>query len=1246
MHREVAVKRIQERHLANPESRRRFVREAELTARLQHPGIVPVHGLGQDADGRLCYAMRFVEGETLDSALHRFHEAERNPGRDPGERSLALRELLGRFIAVCNTVAYAHTRGIVHRDLKPGNIMLGDYGQTLVIDWGLARPFARADAAGTTGPPAATSIGEEPGTQGTREGQALGTPAYMSPEQAEGRRGAVGPLSDVFSLGATLYAILTGQPPFQAGTLHEVLDRVRRASFPRPRQVKSTIGPALQAICLKAMACQPAQRYSTAKELAADVEHWLADEPVTAYQEPLAARARRWARRHRALVAGAAALLLATAFSGGAALTWFQRERTALKRSVEADCNDAEQLLEQGRYASASQVLERADGRLAGSGLAPLRPRVTRLRQSVEFVGELEEARLAGATAAGATFDYVGTDRIYAATFARHDLDLRTLTPEEAAERLRAQPIHARLVAALDHWAFIKDRMVGPKGEGLRALARHVDDDSWRQQLRDPRLLNDPVGLTRLAQSAAAREQGSISTVLLSHLLRARQRGAVAESLLCEAQARHPDDFWLNFELGNLFAEKKPAEPAEAIRYYQAALACRRETAAVYNNMGNVLRDQNRLAEAMAAHNRAIALKPDFAPAYSNLAFDLSEQHLPTEAMVAARKAIALRPDLAEPYCNLGTALEELRRFDEAIEAYNTALAVNPEFALAHTGIGNALRGLGKLPEAVAAHRRAIALQPDLASAYSNLGVALSDGGQQHEAEDAFRKAIALKPDYAQAYCNLGVDLHRQHKQPEAVAAYRRAIALKPDYADAYNNLGVALAEQHQLPEAIAAYQKTLALRPDDAGTFFNLGLALLRQGQPQEAADACRKAVGLRPDYAEAYNTLGNALQELHRMREAVEAYHKAIALRPTLAEAYNNLGNALYSQQKLPEAAAAQRRAVTLKPDFAEAYFNLGQTLHALQQLPEAEAAYRRAIAVKPDLAAAYSSLGFVLWAQHKYPEAEDACRKAIARDPKMAEAYSNLGIALADQGKLREAVEAHQKALAIRPDYAEAYCNLGFALQRQGKLAGALTAFRQGHQLGSRRASWPYPTAAWVRNAEQLVQLDAKLPQVLRGEIEPASATERLALAQLCQQDYKQLYAAAARCYREAFEAHPRLFDDLGTQVRYNAACAAALAASGHGKDATTLDSRESAHLRGDALGWLRADLTQWTRLAQSDDPRVRFAVVRTLRHWQADPDLAAFRDRAALAKLTKTERDAWLKLWQEVEAVQAQAGKKRP
>jgi serine/threonine-protein kinase len=282
LHREVAFKEIQDRHADHPESRARFVREAEITGGLEHPGIVPVYGLGAYPDGRPYYAMRFIRGVSLQHAIRRFHQSENEAGRDRGLRTLELRQLLARFAAVCNTIAYAHSRGVLHRDLKPDNIMLGPYGETLVVDWGLAKAVGREDwADGSCAEPLQPASGS--GSDLTRAGSALGTPQYMSPEQAAGRLGQLGPASDVYSLGAVLYCLLTGRPPFDGADVATVLRLVRESSFPEPRAVNPSVPRELEFICLKAMSRRSEDRYPSALALADAIERWLADEPLSGY---------------------------------------------------------------------------------------------------------------------------------------------------------------------------------------------------------------------------------------------------------------------------------------------------------------------------------------------------------------------------------------------------------------------------------------------------------------------------------------------------------------------------------------------------------------------------------------------------------------------------------------------------------------------------------------------------------------------------------------------------------------------------------------------------------------------------------------------------------------------------------------------------------------------------------------------------------------------------------------------------
>jgi serine/threonine-protein kinase len=384
--REVALKEIQHDKSDDPDARARFTREAEITGGLEHPGIVPVYGLGCYPDGRPFYAMRFIRGKSLKEAIKAYHgdasperqrrefepdapareadgseraegggqkeEADPNPKRERGtpsrqrgpksatEKNLELRRLLQRFIDVCEAIDYAHSRGVLHRDLKPGNIMLGRYGETLVVDWGLAKPLGEtpprpANPQAETGTESVTTIPEGPLQPSSRDssdptmlGAALGTPAYMSPEQAQGRIDLLGPASDVFCLGATLYHLLTGRAPYKGDNLLEVQIACQSGEFPRPRSLKPEIPRALEAICLKAMAVKPEQRYATAKELANDVERFLADEPVTVLRETVLARVRRWMRKHSAWTASITvglSLLTLTAILA-AILGWYEIE--------------------------------------------------------------------------------------------------------------------------------------------------------------------------------------------------------------------------------------------------------------------------------------------------------------------------------------------------------------------------------------------------------------------------------------------------------------------------------------------------------------------------------------------------------------------------------------------------------------------------------------------------------------------------------------------------------------------------------------------------------------------------------------------------------------------------------------------------------------------------------------------------------------------------------------------------------
>ncbi len=297
--RQVAVKFLRP-DTQNIESfRDRLNREAEVTSRLNHPGVVSIYSTGQDENGLPFYVMRLVDGEPLSQAINDFHQSGSANGTTPRLESQQ-RKLLNHFIDVCQTIAFSHQHHVIHRDVKPANIIIGNFGETYLIDWGLAKMIDADDE------PESSSLREHHDQNLTNVGQSIGTPAFMSPEQASGDV-EIGFASDVFSLGATLYAILVGQPPYASDSAIENVKNALAANFDSPLNRQPNTAKPLAAICLKAMARRPADRYRTAAELAEDVERYLADQPVSAMPEPVSEKIRRWVTRNRTLVTAAGA---------------------------------------------------------------------------------------------------------------------------------------------------------------------------------------------------------------------------------------------------------------------------------------------------------------------------------------------------------------------------------------------------------------------------------------------------------------------------------------------------------------------------------------------------------------------------------------------------------------------------------------------------------------------------------------------------------------------------------------------------------------------------------------------------------------------------------------------------------------------------------------------------------------------------------------------------------------------------
>ncbi len=317
--REIALKSIREEYSTSKLHQDKFNQEALVTGALEHPGVVPVYAFGRDEDGCLFYAMRFIRGEEFASKIKAFHQDVRSgvePAMGPGQRFL-----IRKLIDVCHTIAYAHSRGVVHRDLKPANIMLGPYGETLVVDWGLAKPMGSIPESAsqahseskTSAMPLEELVSMSHGSE-TQVGQTIGTIVYAPPEQLIGQVSEIDHRSDIYSLGVILFELLIGEPPIKFMetniSLANFTTSVINGRVPTPKQCSSTIPKALDAICRKAMLPAQIDRYQSVDDFRMDLERWMDGLAVSVHPESFGERASRWMRDHLALVRAASVSLL------------------------------------------------------------------------------------------------------------------------------------------------------------------------------------------------------------------------------------------------------------------------------------------------------------------------------------------------------------------------------------------------------------------------------------------------------------------------------------------------------------------------------------------------------------------------------------------------------------------------------------------------------------------------------------------------------------------------------------------------------------------------------------------------------------------------------------------------------------------------------------------------------------------------------------------------------------------------
>jgi|GEM_PF-1889221 len=851
----------------------RFEAERQALALMDHPNIAKVLDAGASRDGRPFFVMELVDGPPLTQYCD--------------DRRLTVRDRLDLFVRVCQAVQHAHHKGVIHRDLKPSNILVAEVdGKPVpkVIDFGVAK---------------ATAERLTDKTLFTAVGTVVGTPEYMSPEQAEPGQMDIDTRSDVYSLGVVLYELMTGTTPLarervRTVPLLEVLRLIREEDPPKPstrltiaeglpniaadrgldsRQLTALLRGEPDWIVMRALEKDRNRRYETANSLALDIQRYLNDEAVLAGPPSAGYRLRKLARRNRRALVTAAVLVFAVVLVTGS-LAWSARDRAArrarLDEEVTRSLSDSEKLFQRGKLPEALAEVKRTAS-LAESGEidAGLHGRVQQWLTDLEMVARLQSVRLERDAIKDNDFDMAKSDPAYRAAFRDYGLDLDTLDPAAAAEQIRASAIRDDLIAALDDWAMANAEARLPGSERWQAIARLADPDPWRGRFRAAFEPLDRAALTRLARDPDALAQPPATALLLGVLLARANERSLAIEVLRQTQERFPGDFWANYHLAIELLAQKPPRASDAVGYLRTALAMRPESVGVHRSLGIALfRHSEMTAEAAAR------LKPDEVVAdYAAHPTAFHRDRL-AEAESCCRQAIRLNPTFAEAHNNLGMILYYRGRYPEAEAAHREAIRLKPDYAIAHDNLGLDLKEQNRYAEAIDSHREALRIQPKFAPAHNNLGIALKWQRKYVAAEKACRDALAINPDYASAHFNLGMILYSQLKYADAEASIRRAIELDATLRNidgVAEVLASALFRQSKFEAAAGEYRRALRRNPKSVFVHFNLGRVLERLDKPVEAEAEYREAVRLAPDHADAHCNLGLVLQRQGKFPEAL---------------------------------------------------------------------------------------------------------------------------------------------------------------------------------------------------------------------------------------------------------------------------------------------------------------------------------------------------------------------------------------
>jgi|GEM_PF-567762 serine/threonine protein kinase/Tfp pilus assembly protein PilF len=960
LRRDVAYKEMLPAALKNRNALERFLEEAQITGQLEHPGIVPIYDIGYQANGAPFYSMKLVRGDTMQNEIERMHELP----RDSPERAMAFRKLLGSLVAVCNALAFAHDRGVLHRDLKPLNIMLGAFGEALVLDWGLAKVL---DVAGSETQDAGTSMtavvnvggetvmesgdgssqpataipgasqmsvtgndsvadgGSVPSTKKsiftdvrsvgsqTMMGSVMGTPSYMPPEQASGKVDQLDGRSDIYSLGGILYKLLTNHQPIPRGGINEVLKKVINGDIVPPRQHDPDIAAPLEAICLKAMSKERDDRYASALDLAADVDAFLADEAVSCFEDPWKVRARRWIRRHPKLVSFVATAGTVLILVGGLAAFVRNHNLNQIHNFAATQLKLAETAASGGNFAQARELINEARGRTSDdAALEDLHDslssrldliktqRLQRLRRLVEEQLAQVETLMRDEQHPEARTQLAELNTLLDGETGLPDLTTAITVATEAVER--AMALSKTIAATAAKFDTFLVEADEARAYGTLKELEDIDDDA-RQAVEHIETALDVLGLNTETPFAAAP----------AHF---------APGLVWTRSYFEKNVIWPLDELKDTTLELL------LLRAEMEARLARNEP-----------EDQRRAAGLRAlqwiSRAESIGLGSQALLAWKATWMEMAGQDN-SEVMLQADRT---QPTTALDYYLLAESDRKQGLFDRALGRYLTAQQKDPQNYWIHHFTGLCYLNQSQARAALATFSNCISLRPNYAWPLMLRGLCYGHLGDMDAALLDFGKAVELDPKSPGIFINRGAVLLARRQYDLATADFRKASTLSPQSAKPFINL------------ALVHHAKAIAIGAGE-GEFADLEVLKRlerEQAELQAALDALDQAADTEraPHHPGIHQLRGRIFQKQGNAVAALSSYerHISLDLDPIRKAASHTQIGFIHFQAGGPEGYAlardAFRRANELNPNDSE---TVGMIAESHLQLAEREEAFRR--------------------------------------------------------------------------------------------------------------------------------------------------------------------------------------------------------------------------------------------------------------------------------------------------------------